>query len=171
MRSRNFSVYSLTIVLILLVTVVFVTAQERDPSDVSDDEVNAVAGQMYCPVCEGVPLDDCHTVTCIEWKEEIRQQIASGQSTQQIIDSFVVRFGEVVVGAPTDPTLRALSLMTPLIVAIVVIIGGIWTFSRWQRNRRLEAFPLPAAPPEAANPTHTDDDYRARLEQDLQLRR
>lgn len=27
------------------------------PATPTDDEVNAVASQLYCPVCENVPLD------------------------------------------------------------------------------------------------------------------
>jgi cytochrome c-type biogenesis protein CcmH/NrfF len=30
-------------------------------SDPTDDEVNAIASQLYCPVCENIPLDACGT--------------------------------------------------------------------------------------------------------------
>ncbi|MFN3309334.1 MAG: hypothetical protein ACK44E_09010, partial [Anaerolineales bacterium] len=39
-------------------------AQTRDPNSISDDEVNAIAKYLYCPVCENVPLDVCGTQAC-----------------------------------------------------------------------------------------------------------
>ena len=42
-----------------------VAAQESTPSD---DEVNAIAKQLYCPVCENTPLDVCPTDACKAWR-------------------------------------------------------------------------------------------------------
>ena len=50
-----------------------VLAQEPTPSD---DEVNAIAKQLYCPVCENTPLDVCPTEACRQWRELIRQQLS-----------------------------------------------------------------------------------------------
>ena len=52
---------------------------------VSDNAVNAVAEKMYCPVCENIPLDECQTQACVDWKEEIRQQLSEGQSEQAVM--------------------------------------------------------------------------------------
>ena len=42
----------------------------------SDDEVNRIAHQLYCPVCENTPLDVCPTEACRQWRDLIRQQLA-----------------------------------------------------------------------------------------------
>ena len=35
-------------------------AQENEPKKVvTDDDVNAIAKELYCPVCESTPLDVC----------------------------------------------------------------------------------------------------------------
>ncbi len=36
-------------------------AQGQPPTD---DEVNRIAKQLYCPVCENTPLDVCPTQAC-----------------------------------------------------------------------------------------------------------
>ena len=43
-----------------------------DTSAITDDQVNAIANQLYCPVCENIPLDTCGTLACEDWREEIR---------------------------------------------------------------------------------------------------
>lgn len=134
---------------------------------ITDDEVNAVARDMYCPVCENIPLDVCPTAACADWREEIRQMLASGFTEQEVKDAFVLRYGERVVGTPQDPTLRALSLVTPWLMGAAALVAGAYVLLRWQRRRP----PAPTAAAGAPSSRFTDDDYRARLEADLLQRR
>ncbi|MDD9957023.1 MAG: cytochrome c-type biogenesis protein CcmH [Anaerolineaceae bacterium] len=132
----------------------------------SDDEVNRVAARLYCPVCEYVPLDDCETAACRQWKAEIRHQLDAGQSPQAIIDDFVARFGQQVVGTPTDPTLRALALLTPWALALGALLPGALLLRRWARQRKT------ATPSQdALEAQDAQNDYRARVEADLHARR
>lgn len=132
---------------------------------ITDDEVNAVARQLYCPVCENIPLDACGTPACIQWRGEIRTQLEAGQTPRQVIDDFVQRFGDRVVGTPQDPTLRALSLVTPWLLGALVLIAGASVLLRWRRGA------TPASASATSTASHSDDDYRARLEADLRARR
>jgi len=131
---------TLLIVLLILVAVLAVPVMAQvdttapDLSVISDDEVNSVAKQLYCPVCENIPLDVCETAACQDWRYEIRLQLADGLSEQAIIDDFVDRFGERVVGTPQDPTLRNLSLITPWVIALLVAAGGLLAIFSWRRR-------------------------------------
>ncbi len=133
---------------------------------VSDDEVNRVAARLYCPVCENVPLDDCETAACRQWKAEIRHQLDAGQSPRAIVDDFVARFGQQVVGTPTDPTLRALALVTPWALALGALLPGALLLRRWAR-RQQQSTPSQSA----AEAQDAQNDYRARVEADLRARR
>ncbi len=132
-------------------------------SSISDDQVNAVASRLYCPVCANVPLDVCATQACYQWKEEIRTDLAAGKTPDEIVAKFVGQFGQRVVGTPQDPTLRALALVTPWLLAAVVLVVGVATLLRWRSQRTR---PAPAA---AVGPTSVaaDDALRDRLEADL----
>ena len=149
--------------LLLLVLTLMTAAQDND---VSDNAVNSVAQKMYCPVCENIPLDECQTLACVEWKEEIRDQLAEGQSEQEVIESFVGRFGDQVVGIPQDPVLRALTVVVPVLSVLLAIAVGIFTFTRFGQHQKLnmarESQPTAAA---------TEEQYRQRLEEDLLARR
>jgi cytochrome c-type biogenesis protein CcmH len=150
--------------LAVLVVFAFSPARAQDTSAVTDDQVNAVAKQMYCPVCENIPLDVCETAACAQWRDEIRSQLADGKTPTQVIAAFVQRYGDKVVGTPQDPTLRALSLVTPWLVGVVAVLVALYVLWRWRRASTLSR----AAP---AMPARSDDEYRARLERDLQSRR
>jgi cytochrome c-type biogenesis protein CcmH len=134
---------------------------------VTDDDVNAVAHQMYCPVCENIPLDVCPTEACAQWRAEIRAGLESGKTGDEIITEFVGRYGDRVVGTPQDPTLRALSLVTPWLIGGVIALGAAFLLVRWWRGRGSAAVIAPMG----GEAVISDDDYRARIERDLQARR
>ena len=129
----------------------------------SDNAVNQVAQRLYCPVCENIPLDECLTVACQEWKEEIRAQLAEGATEQAIIDSFVARFGDHVVGVPVDPLLRALTIALPLLATALALGVGAMTF------RRFAAGKTQAAP--SAERERSEAAYRQQVEDDVRERR
>ena len=133
--------------------------------EVTDNEVIQVAERMYCPVCENIPLDECQTTACQDWKEEIRAQLAAGRGAQEVIDSFVARFGDHVVGLPQDPLLRALAFIAPLLATAAALGLGLITF------RRFNSRPTLSPDVRGAAGEQTDEVYRQRLEEDLRARR
>jgi cytochrome c-type biogenesis protein CcmH len=133
-------------------------AQEPTPSD---DEVNAIARQLYCPVCENVPLDVCPTQACAQWRATIREKLTLGWSEAQIKESFVAQYGDRVLAAPPA---RGFNWLVYLIPPVALAVAGVllWqTMRRWQRAGR------EAAPP--ATPTASDP-YVQRLEEELKRR-
>jgi cytochrome c-type biogenesis protein CcmH len=134
-----------------------------DTSNISDDAVNAIAHQLYCPVCENIPLDTCGTVACEDWRNEIRGMLATGMSEAAIIDNFVVRFGDRVVGTPRDPVIAAISIITPWLVVILGVAVGLYTLMQWQRKSKDEKQVAAPVIPEKSK----RDSYLEQLEKDL----
>src|SRR5690606_6389989 len=167
MKQHRHTLIFLPVMLIVLLAGILFPVSAQDAPVVTDDEVNDIASGVYCPVCENSPLDVCPTQACIDWREEIRTQLAAGSNRQQIIDGFVARYGERVVGTPQDPMLRALSLLTPWVIGLLVLVVGINTFVRWRRQQQTS--PLTNTGPYA--PELSDAYYRQRLESDLKERR
>lgn len=164
MRGAKFAVPALLGALLLVGgTLLAQDAPAPDPATVSDDQVNDVARHMYCPVCENEPLDTCRALNCILWREEIREQLATGRTKDQIIDSFVERYGDRVVGIPRDPLLRWLSLLGPVLITALALIVGVRTFLRWRDHQP----PSGAVDAPSGSPSGVDDAYLKRLEDDL----
>ena len=136
-------------------------AAQEATQPVTFDQVNAIANKLYCPVCPNETLDACQTQACVQWRDQIREGLEAGQSEQQIIDGFVQRYGDRVLGTPQDPTLRALSLVTPFVIAGLALVVGVFTFLRWRGG----SHPRPeTAPVSSAGGSNA---YRDQLEQDL----
>jgi cytochrome c-type biogenesis protein CcmH len=133
--------------------------------EVSEDQVNAVASQLFCPVCENVPLDVCGTLACADWRAEIRSMLGQGKSAQEIKDYFASRYGQRVLASPEARGLNTLVWVLPVVGVIVGLIVAIVAL------RRMAPGALSAGVARGAQPAVSYEDldpaYVARLEQDL----
>lgn len=143
-----------------------VRAQDGTPPPaITDDQVNAVAKQLYCPVCENVPLDVCPTQACSQWRATIREKLEAGWTTQQVLDYFAAQYGERVLANPSTSGLSVLIWVIPP-VAVALGAGLLWFFLYSQRRSQRHTAPAAPAPPAAPS----NDEYVARLEQELKKR-
>lgn len=140
------------------------SAQEptRTLRPVTQSDVNAAAQNLYCPVCENLPLAVCYTDACEEWKQQVKQMLEQGYSIEEIQAYFVQRFGQKTVGTPTTPTATLLTIVLPLGLIALIGVGIAVTLVRWRSN--VGTTPSGDALPD----TKADNDpYRERLEADL----
>ncbi|MBK8781187.1 MAG: cytochrome c-type biogenesis protein CcmH [Anaerolineales bacterium] len=147
----------------LLTSVAF--AQDDTPTD---DDVNAVAKQLYCPVCENTPLDVCPTEACRQWRELIRTQLGEGMTEQQIKDYFVANYGARVLSEPPRTGLNWLVYILP---PVIILLGAFFlfrSFREWTKASATAAT-ISAERSEASSPAK--DDYVARLEEELKKRK
>ncbi len=104
------------------------------PPGVTWDDVNKIARKMYCDVCEGIPLDECESVACRQWREEIARQLGEGRTEDEIIDYFVERYGADVASVPRDRTDRAIAFGVPVAIALLLALVGVGQVRRLQRR-------------------------------------
>jgi len=138
------------------ITILPVAAQGPTPSD---DEVNAIAKELYCPVCPNEPLDTCTTLACIQWRETIREKLSEGWDVDQIKAYFVEQYGDRVLATPPARGLNWLIYILPP----VAILAGMFFLIRAMRSwsRSADTTPLPA---------DTSDPYLERVEEELRKR-
>jgi len=160
---RLFWITTLILVLSGLVTAT-VIAQGSTPTD---DEVNAIAKDLFCPVCENTPLDVCPTDACKEWREEIRGMLADGKTEAEIKQHFVDYYGARVLAEPPRTGFNWLVYVIP---PIIIVAGAFVLF------RALRAWSQTSAPKtepvmdgQDASPS-SDDEYIARMEEELKKR-
>lgn len=101
--------------------------------NVSDDEVNEVAKDLFCPVCESTPLDVCPTQACEDWRELIRTKLGEGQTKEEIHDYFARQYGD---GVLADPPKRGFNLILWVLPIIALIVGGVF-FGRYLKTLRV----------------------------------
>jgi len=166
----HFTFFVLLLVLVLAgLWAGIASAQQPTPSD---DEVNKIAHQLYCPVCENTPLDVCPTEACRQWRELIRQQLAQGWTEGQIKQYFVENYGARVLAEPPRTGLNWLAYLVPP----VAILAGAFILFRLLRAWSRPSMAAPAQKPalsggEASAQEPPADEYLARLEEDLRRRK
>ena len=171
MRKKQW-VFGLLMVMVLSLLALPVLAQDDETEapvvrEVSDDEVNEVAKDLYCPVCENTPLDVCPTKACADWRELIRTKLAAGETEQDVFDYFVLQYGDSALARPPKTGINFVLWLLPF----VAVALGLVFFARYMKGLRNDS------PVEATTGTEVEtavsdqqlapDDYAARIEQEL----
>ena len=138
-----------------------VSAQGPTPTD---DEVNRIAKQLYCPVCESTPLDVCPTEACRQWRDLIRTLLTEGKTEAEIKQYFVEQYGARVLAEPPN------RLAAYLVPAVVILLGALLLlrgFQMWMKPSITNTHAVDAE--REANPSQ--DPYIVRLEEELKKRK
>jgi cytochrome c-type biogenesis protein CcmH len=159
---KRFSGLLVGLLLAVVAMVAIVTgtalAQGEQPTD---DEVNAVAKGLYCPVCENIPLDVCPTQACKQWRDTIRDKLAQGWSEEQIHQYFVGQYGDRVLATPPATGLNWLIYLLPpsaFIAGAVILVGVVRS---WRKPPELAGEPAGEA---------AEDPYLEKVEEELRRR-
>jgi cytochrome c-type biogenesis protein CcmH len=153
------------VVAIFAVGFAFRAAQAQVPTP-SDDQVNRIAHQLYCPVCENTPLDVCPTEACRQWRDLIRQQLQQGWSEDQIKQYFVEQYGARVLSEPPRVGLNWLIYVLPPAIILIGAFMLFRSFRAWTRAGESE----PQSDEQDSSESPASDDYVQRLEDELRKR-
>jgi len=148
-------------------------AQDTPPGTPTDDDVNAIARQLFCPVCENVPLDVCGTQACAQWRELIREKLAEGWSEDEIKQYFVDHYGARVLSEPPPEGFNWLAYLIP---PLAFLAGAFFLYRGFMVWRQVDEddvsmtsdFPEDEAPSDVVS--NPQDDYMTRLEEELKNR-
>jgi len=175
------SVYAGLLVVLLVIGALYATfmdvtsvraqgGEDELPPGVTWDEVNNIAHQMYCDVCEGIPLDECESIACRNWRREIARLLGEGYTEDEIIDHFVERYGTDVAALPRNTGDRWLAFTVPMIIALAIGVIGVFQVRNMRRRGHQAGQPVSrSAQPLQRRPVPDDVelDYLERLESEL----
>lgn len=162
LRITNYGLL-LAMLFALVVSLLFATTVFAQDDMPTDDEVNAIAKELYCPVCESTPLDVCPTEACRQWRELIRTQLAEGKSEEDIKQYFVTQYGARVLSEPPN---RWASYLVP----VAAFLAGAFMLYRGFRMWLKPVGAGSASPTEEAEVV-PQDDYIRRMEEELKKRK
>lgn len=159
----------ITFYVLLLLTLAFAATTVFAQDEITDDEVNAIAKQLYCPVCENTPLDVCPTEACRQWRELIRLQLSQGMTEAEIKQYFVDNYGGRVLAEPPRTGLNWLVYIIPPVMIVAGAFILFRSFREWTKPRAVETGA--GGDDDAEGPSLEKDDYVARLEEELKKRK
>jgi len=120
---------------------------------------------LTCQCSCGLTVHSCNHLQCsfaIPAKEQIAEQLEQGASREAILASFVTRYGEKVLSAPTAAGFNLAAWITPFLVILLGAAGIGLIARRWAKNRpSVQAVSSPTTPV----PT---DPYQERLKKELE---
>jgi cytochrome c-type biogenesis protein CcmH len=149
--------------LLLLMTISASAKAFAQGSTPTDDDVNRVAKQLYCPVCESTPLDVCPTEACRQWRDLIRQMLAEGKSENEIKQYFVTQYGVRVLNEPPN---RLVSYAVPAVAFLLGVFVLFRGFRMWMKPVKQETVP----DGKEAEPV-AQDDYIQKFENEMKKRK
>jgi cytochrome c-type biogenesis protein CcmH len=119
----------------------------------------SLGSKLMCTCGCAQLLGGCDHAGCPARGEEqgaLKLAVTAGQSDQQILDSFVLRYGAVVLAAPTTHGFDLVAWIAPFAVFAAALLGTILLVRRWSVGKT----PAPAADSAAMDPAEHE-----RLEQ------
>ena len=160
LRITKYKLLAAILGVLTLILVINISAIAQGPTP-TDDDVNRIAKQLYCPVCESTPLDVCPTEACRQWREVIRSMLAEGKSEDQIKQHFVTQYGVRVLNVPPNPWITYAVPGAAILIGALMLLRG---FQMWMKPLASVTGSINAQP---VRP----DDYIARMEEELKKRK
>ena len=128
---------------------------------------------LTCQCSCGLTVHSCNHLQCgfaIPAKEQIAEQLAQGASREAILASFVTRYGEKVLSAPTASGFNLAAWVTPFLVILIgaVSIGVI--ARRWAKRPSISDARRTDGPP-SVHPERSVSEvegYQERLKKELE---
>ena len=161
----NHLLFTLLLLFLISTTVLSFKSVRAQESTPSDDEVNAIARQMFCPICENIPLDVCPTEACHDWRELIRQMLAQGKTPSEIKQYFVDHYGARVLSEPPRAGINWLVYIIPPVAFVAGLFLLLWAFRMWKVKPKVTS-----KEEDTDSKPDLGDDYATRLEDELRRR-
>jgi cytochrome c-type biogenesis protein CcmH len=119
---------------------------EQDP--VAAARAVKLSEKLRCLVCQNQSIADSSAELAVDLRRQIREQIATGKTDQQIVDYMVARYGDFVL---YQPPVKATTMLLWAGPGLLVVLG-FFVLARTLRARRRMAAepPLAAAEQERA---------------------
>lgn len=132
--------------------------------------VEGVANKLscYCGTCPHLAVSQCTCSKADEIKAEIKQKIDQGMTEQQIINSFVAEHGQTVLSAPPKSGFNLSVWMIPF---LAFVVGGIVLFAFLRNQQRPPDDQPPTGPSKMPDQSDADEEYRQRLNDEMEQRK
>ncbi|MBX7136452.1 MAG: cytochrome c-type biogenesis protein CcmH [Oligoflexia bacterium] len=126
----GFRFYGVLIAICLVVSTTQLVFAQSDAA--SDQTAHQIYSTVMSPFCPGRLLNDCPSPDAAELKHRIREQLASGESSDQIIKALVTKYGDKLRAAPGFSGFGAAAYLVPAIF----VLFGIGAIVFWLRRAR-----------------------------------
>ena len=146
-----------------LMMLMLVTAGAADLDPALEAKAKQLENQLIAPCCWRAPVSDHYSGAADEIRLEVRALLASGKDEEQVLQSFVGRYGDRILSAPPA---RGFNLLSWLLPFVALALGGLGVLVYLRSQSPPGAEPAqPASPASDLQPG--DQRYARMLEKEL----
>jgi cytochrome c-type biogenesis protein CcmH len=120
--------------LVVLVAVV-IGAGSPPKSGASDERLFSIAGRLKCLQCVGESVAASQAPLAVQFRDEIRTQMRSGKTDDEILNFFADRYGQEVLLTPPSSGIGGLVWVIPVVAVAAALLGLALVFRRWRSER------------------------------------
>lgn len=97
-----------------------------------EQRAEAIGGRLRCLVCQNESIEDSSATLAKQLRQIIREQVAAGKSSRDIMDYMVHRYGIFVLLKPPFDRLTLLLYASP-VLALVIGFLAVWLARRGRK--------------------------------------
>ena len=121
------------VVALLALAVVAGTHRAAHAAPVNDEDVQAIASQLRCVVCQNLSVADSPSEMAHQMRDLIRERLAAGDRPDAVKAYFVQRYGEWVLLAPPARGLNLVLWLAPFGAVAGGLVLVLTLVRRWRR--------------------------------------
>ncbi len=105
-----------------LMMLMLLTAGATDLDPALEAKARQLENQLIAPCCWRAPVSEHYSGAADEVRQEVRDLLASGKDEDQILQSFVGKYGDRILSAPPA---RGFNLMSWVLPFVALALGGL----------------------------------------------
>jgi cytochrome c-type biogenesis protein CcmH/NrfF len=159
LETRNFKLHIAELALIAALAMMVLGAD-------TDARFNKLGHQLMCMCGCNQVLLECNHVGCTyssRMRDELAAAIARGDNDSLILQSFVQKYGNTVLAAPTNKGFNIVAWIMPFAVFVVAAGLTVWLVRMWKSRALAQPVPSPQLNPEEL------DELRKRARQETEF--
>jgi cytochrome c-type biogenesis protein CcmH len=110
-------------------------ASAGTPPAVSEETVHEVAAALRCVVCQNLSIADSPSEMANQMRGIIRERLAAGETSDQVVQYFVDKYGEWILLAPRRQGFNLLVWGAPVAAVLAGLVIVAIVLRRWTRPR------------------------------------
>jgi cytochrome c-type biogenesis protein CcmH len=119
---------------VLAIAALAVATFDDGPPRTTEEQVEAIAKTLKCPVCDGQSVADSDAAASRAIRTEIIRLVEEGRSADEVRATISASFGDEVQLTPPASGLAGLVWILPVVVLGVALAGVGAALARWRRR-------------------------------------
>ena len=109
----------------------------------SESEAQGIDRMIMCPVCPAETIDQAQVQIALQMRAKVREMLAEGKDRGEILDFFVDRYGQDILGAPPKSGADLVAWLLPAGGVAAALVAVFFIIRSMTRRGPVPATPRP----------------------------